>query len=328
MRTSLSAAALAALVLGSCCAQPAPKAVAVAEPTPPDPAVQLPPTVEEPPAVTKPFPATRRDDIVDTLHGQAVADPYRWLEDAEQPAVKAWMDAQDAFTRGELAKLPGRDAIAARLREVFYFDALGAPTHRKGRFFFSRKHADKEKTVVYWKQGAKGADQVLFDPNTWSADGSTGLGEWWPSKSGAYVAYAKKENNADESVTYVRDVASGKDLPDVIPGTECLQDVVTRMLRKTIDEETTRMESGLTVLASIGSTAPSRPARCGSQWWGSATWGFPWQWHLAKPTRSWDLISNRPVSPNCRPVARAQTWATMMARSKTSVARTELLPSC
>jgi prolyl oligopeptidase len=84
MRTSLSAA-LAALVLGSCCAQPAPKAVAVAEPTPPDPAVQLPPPVEEPPAVTKPFPATRRDDIVDTLHGVAVADPYRWLEDETSP---------------------------------------------------------------------------------------------------------------------------------------------------------------------------------------------------------------------------------------------------
>ncbi|MBL8626079.1 MAG: S9 family peptidase [Myxococcales bacterium] len=219
MRTSLPAA-LAAIVLGSCCAQPAPKVAAVAEPTPPDPEIQLPPPVEEPPAVTKPFPATRRDDIVDTLHGQAVADPYRWLEDAEQPEVKAWMDAQDAYARGELAKLPGKDAIAARLREVFYFDALGAPTHRKGRFFFTRKHADKEKNVVYWKQGAKGADQVLFDPNTWSTDGSSGLGGWWPSRSGGFVAYAKKENNADETVTYVRDLATGKDLPDVIPGTK------------------------------------------------------------------------------------------------------------
>ena len=219
MRSTV-AAALAALTLGGCCAQPSHKAVAtpVAEPTTPDPTIKLP--AEEPPAVTKPFPATRRDDIVEELHGQRVADPYRWLEDEHQPEVAAWMDAQDAFARGELARLPDRDALAARLKEVFYFDALGAPEHRGGRFFFTRKHADKEKNVVYWKQGGRGAEQVLFDPNTWSTDGSAGLGGWWTSRSGRYVAYAKKENNADETVTYVRDVAAGKDLPDVLPGTK------------------------------------------------------------------------------------------------------------
>jgi prolyl oligopeptidase len=222
MRSPSVAVALLSVALGACCSQPGAKATAppVAEPVPPDPDVQLPPTIEEPPAVAKPFPPTRRDDLVETLHGQTVADPYRWLEDEHAPEVVSWMDAQDAYARAELAKLPGRDAIAARLREVFYFDALGAPTHRKGRYFYSRKHADKEKTVVYWKQGERGAEQVLFDPNTWSTDGSSGLGGWWPSRDGKYVAYAKKENNADETVTYLRDVATGKDLPDVIAGTK------------------------------------------------------------------------------------------------------------
>ena len=222
MRSPSVAVALLSVALGACCSQPGAKATAppVAEPVPPDPDVQLPPTIEEPPAVAKPFPPTRRDDLVETLHGQTVADPYRWLEDEHAPEVVSWMDAQDAYARAELAKLPGRDAIAARLREVFYFDALGAPTHRKGRYFYSRKHADKEKTVVYWKQGERGAEQVLFDPNTWSTDGSSGLGGWWPSRDGKYVAYAKKENNADETVTYLRDVATGKDLTDVIAGTK------------------------------------------------------------------------------------------------------------
>ncbi|MEZ4403170.1 MAG: prolyl oligopeptidase family serine peptidase [Kofleriaceae bacterium] len=170
--------------------------------------------------MTKPYPPTRKDAIVDQLHGRAVADPYRWLEDDTQPEVKAWMDAQDGYARAELAKLPDRDAIAARLREVFYFDAIGTPTVRRGRYFFTRKHADKEKNVVYWKQGEAGAEQVLFDPNTWSADGSSGLGGWWPSRDGKYVAYGRKENNADEAVMHLRDVAAGKDLADVIPGTK------------------------------------------------------------------------------------------------------------
>ncbi len=110
--------------------------------------------------------------------------------------------------------------IAARLKEVLYFDAMGAPTHRKGRYFYTRKHATKEKTVVYWKVGKDGAEQVLFDPNTWSADGSSGLGGWWPSRDGKFVAYARKENNSDETVTYVRNLATGKDTTDVIPGTK------------------------------------------------------------------------------------------------------------
>ena len=221
MRSPSLAVALLSVALGACCSQPGAKATAppVAEPVPPDPDVQIPP-VEEPPAVTKPYPSTRRDDLVEELHGQRVADPYRWLEDEHAPDVVSWMTAQDDYARAELAKLPGRDAIAERLREVFYFDALGAPTHRKGRYFYARKHADKEKTVVYWKQGERGAEQVLFDPNTWSTDGSSGLGGWQPSRDGKYVAYAKKENNADETVTYVRDVATGKDLPDVIAGTK------------------------------------------------------------------------------------------------------------
>ncbi len=168
----------------------------------------------------KPYPTTRRDDIVDTLHGTKVADPYRWLEDASAPEVQAWMKEQDDYARAELGKLSGRDELVGRLRELFYFDSLGAPMHRKGRYFWSRKHSDKEKTVVYWKQGDKGAEQVLFDPNTWSEDGSVSLGGYWPTRDGKVVAYNVKENNADEATMYLVDVKSGKKLDDVLAGTK------------------------------------------------------------------------------------------------------------
>ncbi len=177
-------------------------------------------TPTEPVMPTHPWPATRKDAIVDTVHGLALPDPYRWLEDEKSPEVQAWMTAQDEYTRAELAKLSGREQIAARLRELFYYDAISAPTHRKGRYFYTRKHADKEKTIVYWKQGEKGAEKVLFDPNQWSADGTKGLGGWWPTHDGAFVAYSIKENNSDETTTKIYDVAAGKDLADEITGTK------------------------------------------------------------------------------------------------------------
>jgi prolyl oligopeptidase len=179
----------------------------------------------KPPEVTpatpkRPWPATRRQDLVDTVHGLKITDPYRWLEDEKNAEVQKWMKAQDDHARAELAKLPGRPELVDRLKQLFYFDAISAPVHRKGRYFFTRKHADKEKTVVYWRQGEKGAQKVLFDPNTWSTDGTKGLGGWWPSLDGKYVAYAVKLNNSDETETKIIEVATGKDLRDTIPGTK------------------------------------------------------------------------------------------------------------
>jgi len=130
------------------------------------------------------------------------------------------MKAQDDYARDRLAKLPGRDAIAARLRELFYYDARGTPTQRNGRLFYSRKHKDKEKETVCWRQGDAGTEKVLLDPNTWSADGSTGLHGWAVSRDGKYVAYAISEHNADETVTKVIEVATGNVQPDTIAGTK------------------------------------------------------------------------------------------------------------
>src|SRR5687767_8100106 len=110
-----------------------------------------------------PWPDTRVVDATDTLHGMSVADPYRWLEDETSAEVQAWMTAQDGYARAELARAPSRDELAARLKQLFYFDAISAPTRRNDRYFYTRKHADKEKSIVYWKQGEAGAEQVLFD---------------------------------------------------------------------------------------------------------------------------------------------------------------------
>ena len=153
---------------------------------------------------------TRTVDVKDTLHGAVVEDPYRWLEDGKSPDVQTWMGSQDSVARGELAKLPERDAIAARLKELFYIDSLGAP-HRFGkRYFYRRRLATKEKAVIHWKEGKEGKEQVLFDPNTWSTDGSTSLGAWSVSWDGKTVAFAVHKNNSDEATLEIMDVATGK----------------------------------------------------------------------------------------------------------------------
>jgi prolyl oligopeptidase len=184
---------------------------------PPTPVTQA---AEVPVPPSHPWPATKAQDIVDTIAGKQIRDPYRWLEDETSPEVQAWMKTQDEYTRTALAKLPMRGELEARVKELFYYDSISAPTHRKGRYFYSRKHADKEKTIVYWKQGEKGDEKVLFDPNGWSADGSKGLHGWFPSYDGKYVAYQISEHNSDETEMHVIEVATGKDTADLISGTK------------------------------------------------------------------------------------------------------------
>src|SRR2546421_2411567 len=205
-----NAALTAALIACSCAtAVPAPPA------PPPSHASSTPPAGRS----AMNYPPSRRVDVKDVLHGIEVPDPYRWLEDGKSPEVQAWMKAQDDFARARLARLPDRDAIAARLKELLYLDALSAPLHRGHNFFYTRRHATKEKSVVYWKSGKEGTEQVLFDPNTWSDDGSVSLGGWYPTRDGTKVAYTVHHNNSDEATLYVTEVATGKKSEiDVIEG--------------------------------------------------------------------------------------------------------------
>jgi prolyl oligopeptidase len=163
-------------------------------------------------------PATRRDDVRDEIHGVTVPDPYRWLEDEKDPAVQAWMQVQNAYARARLEDKPDRDALRQRLRSLMYLDAVSPPTRRGGRLFYTRRHADREKSVFYVRDEGEAPERVLIDPNTMSADGSVSLQGAAPSWDGSLVAYRISRNSSDAATLHVRDVATGTDLPDVIAG--------------------------------------------------------------------------------------------------------------
>jgi prolyl oligopeptidase len=183
---------------------------------------------ESPPAVAAapapaadaaPAPPTRREEIVEVMHGTKVADPYRWLEEASSDEVQAWMTSQDAVAREYLASRPGRERLTARMRELVYVDTISPPYRRGDRYFFSRQARDKEKGIQYVRRGVDGPEEVLIDPNELSKDGSVSLLGLTPSHTGRYVAYKLSVNNADTSTMYVRDLETGKDSEiDVIEG--------------------------------------------------------------------------------------------------------------
>jgi len=154
------------------------------------------------------YPAARRQDVVDTLHGVEVADPYRWLEDPSSDETVRWSDAQDALVRRYLDELPGRDALQARLQELQEAGLATIPALRGERAFFMRRGAGQEHPVLVVREGD--AERVLIDPSVLSEDDTTTLDGWVPSIEGDRLAYWLSEGGDEESSLRVMDVASGE----------------------------------------------------------------------------------------------------------------------
>jgi prolyl oligopeptidase len=162
------------------------------------------------------YPPTRRDGIVETQFGVAVADPYRWLEnDVRVDAqVRDWVTAQNQVTQGYLASLPGRDILARRMKRLYDYERHGVPRKAGGRYFYTRNTGLQNQSPLYVREGLDGAERLLIDPNRLSADGTTALAEWEASPDGRWLLYAVQEGGTDWRTLSVIDVATGKMLGD------------------------------------------------------------------------------------------------------------------
>ncbi len=162
-------------------------------------------------------PPTRTDNVKDVLHRVEVVDPYRWLEDQQSPETRAWIDAQNAYTQSLLGALPGPDQLKQRLTELMRVDSIGFPRERNGRYFFMKRNADQDLSVLYMRQGLKGKDQVLVDPHPMSADHTTSISLEDVSTDGTLVAYGVREGGEDEITVNLFDVNARQDLADHLP---------------------------------------------------------------------------------------------------------------
>ena len=160
------------------------------------------------------YPRTPRVDQVDVLHGVPVADPYRWLEDLESKETRAWVEAQNQVTMDYLRSLPEREAIRRRLTELWNFERYGVPVLEGGRYFFTRNDGLQDQSVLYVLDSLDGEPRVLIDPNTLSQDGTVAVASFNVSPDGKLVAYGLAHAGSDWQEWKVREVDTGRDLPD------------------------------------------------------------------------------------------------------------------
>jgi prolyl oligopeptidase len=162
------------------------------------------------------YPPAMRGDHVDRYHGVAVPDPYRWMEDIDAPATRAWVAAEAKLSRLYLDAVPGRQAIADRLKRMWNYERWSAPEHYGRYWFYSHNDGLQNQSVIFVTSDPAVPAHVLLDPNTLSKDGTVALREAAVSDDGQLYAYALSEAGSDWQIWHVRDVATGKDLPDTL----------------------------------------------------------------------------------------------------------------
>jgi prolyl oligopeptidase len=167
---------------------------------------------------------TAREPVTNSYQGVAVVDNYQWLEDAANPAVRAWTRAQNERTHAYFDKLDFHEGLEQQLSELTADESAryGLDNCRQGIIFATRfKPPAQQPVLVRLKSVYPPAlRKVVFDPNVWNTNGTTAMDWWVPSTDGRLVAISLSEKGSEIGVLHFFETDSGQALPDVIPSVQ------------------------------------------------------------------------------------------------------------
>jgi prolyl oligopeptidase len=160
------------------------------------------------------YPHTNQVAQSDNYHGVEVKDPYRWLEDPDAEATKAWVQAQNAVTNSYLGTIPSRDKIQQRLTQLWDYEKYSSPFKRGQSYFYFKNDGLQNQSVLYTLKSLDDEGEVLLDPNTLSADGTVALSGLSISDDGQWLAYGLSTAGSDWVEYRVKNIATGEDTAD------------------------------------------------------------------------------------------------------------------
>lgn len=168
------------------------------------------------PVIPVKYPATAKEDTKDNYHGTEIPDPYRWLENDTAVKTEAWVKEQNAVTQEYLSKIPFRNDIRKRYQELYNYTKLSSPRKIGDYYFFYKNDGLQNQAVIYYQKGHDGTPVVFIDPNTLSAKGTASISLLGESRDNKYLAYARQNAGSDWQEIHVREIASNRELPDII----------------------------------------------------------------------------------------------------------------
>ncbi len=160
-------------------------------------------------------PRNKREDIVEEINGIRVADPYRWLEDAEDPEVQAWIKKQNEELDTQL-KGSEFEVFSKELAESFKVTTYSNPTPVHGKYFYVERAQDEDQFVLYMKNGLDGTPVTLFNPNGQHEGNTVTIDYWEESATGKYIAYGISQGGDEMATLFLKDTDTNQELEEKI----------------------------------------------------------------------------------------------------------------
>lgn len=161
------------------------------------------------------YPKTDKVAVVDTLFDQIITDNYRWLEDDRSIETENWVKAQNKVTFNYLKQIPYREKLKERLSELWNYEKLSAP-FKRGDYTYYYKNDGLQNQYVVYRKDSVGKEAIFLDPNSFSEDGTTSLGNLSFTEDGSLVAYSISEGGSDWRKVIVMDAISKTILEDTL----------------------------------------------------------------------------------------------------------------
>jgi len=162
------------------------------------------------------YPVTKTVDQKDNYNGTEIEDPYRWLEIDTATDVEEWVKAQNAVTFDYLSKIPYRRQIEERYTDLFNYAKYGVPFRAGDYYFFPKNDGLQNQAVWYVQKGLGAMPEVFLDANEMSKYGTVAINPIGTSQDNKYFTYSKSVAGSDWSEIHIVDIASKKELPDVL----------------------------------------------------------------------------------------------------------------
>jgi prolyl oligopeptidase len=161
------------------------------------------------------YPETKKGSFVDTIHGELLSDPYRWLEDDTSDETKDWVIRQNKVTFDYLNQIPVKTAIKKRLTALWNYEKISSP-FKKGDYTYYYKNDGLQNQHVLYRKKGEGKEEVFLNPNTFSKEGTTSLGQLSFTEDGMLAAYSISEGGSDWRKIIIIDAISKKQIEDTL----------------------------------------------------------------------------------------------------------------
>ena len=157
------------------------------------------------------------EEVTEILHGVAVTDPYRWLEEQASPRTRTWLEQQSRYARAYLDQIMDRERIRERIRELLDVETYDSIQRIGQRYFFRKRLPGQEQPSIFLREGAEGNDSVLIDPAERGTGNHTAVNLLRISPDGRLLLYEVKEGGERTGTFELLDINTRTILPDRLP---------------------------------------------------------------------------------------------------------------